>query len=206
MSSFRTWFRFSLVLLLAFRGLQTEAGCRERADKVWNRVPMVELVGRAVLVPADRARAWKAYGLRPFPWKGRGLRFAHRRKGGKRRPHSACPQPFHGAPGRTGPAGLPTRFPHPRPSAGECSVFSSGPASGRDQHQQQEFLKRLLKIPPLMAAMQRISSISHNAFIACVAAPGPHRSPSGGGFGRGPPSLPLTPQRNAYWSELTEIY
>jgi hypothetical protein len=58
-----------------------------------------------------RARPWNACGLRPFPWKACGLRFAHRRRSAAFRLLPACPHPFHGAPGRTGPAGLPTSVP-----------------------------------------------------------------------------------------------
>jgi len=39
-------------------------------------------------IAARRARAWKAYGLRPFPWKAYGLRFAHRLAGRKAPPAS----------------------------------------------------------------------------------------------------------------------
>ena len=88
-------------------------------------------------VPAGLARALKACGLRPFPWKACGLRFAHRRRSGAFRPLPACPHPFHGAPGRTGPAGLPTSFQRPRPSAGDRFAFSTRPASKLKDHQQQ---------------------------------------------------------------------
>ena len=91
----------------------------------------------ALAVPAGLARAWKACGLRPFPWTACGLRFAHRRRSGAFRPLPACPHPFHGAPGRTGPAGLPTGFPHPRPSAGDRFAFSTRPAAGLIDNQQQ---------------------------------------------------------------------
>jgi len=92
----------------------------------------------ALVVPAGLARAWKACGLRPFPWKACGLRFAHRRRSGAFRPLPACPHPFHGAPGRTGPAGLPTGFPHPRPSAGDRCAFSTRPATGLTDNRQHQ--------------------------------------------------------------------
>ncbi len=97
---------------------------------------MVLWILLALAVPAGLARPWKACGLRPFPWKACGLRFAHRRWSGAFRPLPACPHPFHGAPGRTGPAGLPTGFPRPRPSAGDRFAFSTRPAAGLTDHQQ----------------------------------------------------------------------
>jgi len=81
----------------------------------------------ALVVPAGLARALKACGLR----------FAHRRRSGAFRPLPACPHPFHGARGRTGPAGLPTGFPRPRPSAGDRFAFSTRPAQKLKDHQQQ---------------------------------------------------------------------
>ena len=161
----------------------------------------------ALLVPAGLARAWKACGLRPFPWKACGLRFAHRRRSGAFRPLPACPHPFHGAPGRTGPAGLPTSVPHPRPSAGDRYAFSTRPAAGGDQHQQQGYLGSRSRTPWPPAASQRLTSQRNLWYelIVLFASPVFDRSPVGGGFGRAPPSLPPLPLQNAYWNELTEI-
>jgi hypothetical protein len=89
----------------------------------------------AVWNPADLARGREGCGLRPFPWKACGLRGAHRLRPGDGAPGLACPHPFHGAPGRTGPAGLPTVFPPPRPLAGDRCAFSTRPAGGRGQQQ-----------------------------------------------------------------------
>ena len=110
------------------------------------------------LADAARARWWKARGLRPFPWKACGLRCAHRRRSGAFRPLPACPHPFHGAAGRTGPAGLPTGFPPPRPAAGDRSAFSTRPADECHQHQQQNCQEKNLKTPAPLAAPQRLMS------------------------------------------------
>jgi len=56
----------------------------------------------ALAVFAAFARAWKARGLRPFPWKACGLRCAHRRRSGA----SAPSPPAHTL--STGPQGAPT--------------------------------------------------------------------------------------------------
>jgi hypothetical protein len=205
-SSCRTWFRVFLVFLLLFTGLQAEAGCRKIADKVWHQPSPVRLTGSADSSPADRARAWNACGLRPFPCKACGLRYAHRRKGGKKSPHSACPHPFHGAPGRTGPAGLPTSLPHPRPSAGDRYAFSTRPAAAKEQHQQRAYLGTMFKIQPPPAASQRLTPRTSRVDELDVFWVGANfdRSPLGGGFGRAPPYLLPSPARNAYWSGLTE--
>ena len=204
-------FRLLLSVILAMAGgfHMTWAGeiHGTSAGRNWNCFSCCTRTGQLVDSTAGRARAWKACGLRPFPCKARGLRFAHRRKGGKGRPLSACPQPFHGAPGRTGPAGLPTRLPHPRPLAGDRYAFSTRPAGEWDQHQQQAWLGLRFEVLTPPAALQRLTSRATlaNELIVFWASPTFDRSPVGGGFGRAPPSLPPPPLRIAYWIELTEI-
>jgi hypothetical protein len=102
----------------------------------------------ALAVPAGFARAWKACGLPPFPWKACGLRFAHRRRSGAFRLLPACPHSFHGAPGCTGPAGLPTSFPYPRPLAGDRFAFSTKPAARLTANQQQHHGDGFGRAPP----------------------------------------------------------
>ena len=147
-------FRLLLSVILAMAGgfHMTWAGeiHGTSAGRNWNCFSCCTRTGQLVDSTAGRARAWKACGLRPFPCKARGLRFAHRRKGGKGRPLSACPQPFHGAPGRTGPAGLPTPFPHPRAAPGDRCAFSTRPTA--DDHQQlSDQLRRAGRGPPAAA-------------------------------------------------------
>ena len=203
-------FRLLLSVILAMAGgfHMTWAGeiHGPSAGRNWNCFSCCTRTEQLVDITAGRARTWKGCGLRPFPCKARGLRFAHRRKGGKERPLSACPQPFHGAPGRTGPAGLPTPFPHPRPLAGDRYAFSTRPAAERDQHQQPGSLGPAFKIPLPPAASQRLTSRTSlaNELIVFRTSPIFDRSPVGGGFGRAPPSLPPPPLRIAYWIELTE--
>ena len=111
----------------------------------------------AVQTPAGLARSWKPCGLRPFPWKACGLRSAHRRRSGAFRPRPPGPHPFHGAPGRTGPAGLPTGFPPPRPLAGDRFAFSTRSADGGHQRQQ-GCLGNPLKFSSPPTAPQRLTS------------------------------------------------
>ena len=60
---------------------------------------------------------------------GKHVDCATRTGAGRVRPLPACPHPFHGAPGRTGPAGLPTGFPCPRALPGERSAFPTRPVA-----------------------------------------------------------------------------